>query len=47
MLPHWHIGEGVREAPLFCVLPPVLTALGCIVLFFCAQGIFELLSGIG
>ncbi len=41
-------GEGgIREAPFFCVLPPVLTAIGCIILFFSAQGIYELLSGIG
>jgi len=47
MLPHWHIGEGIREAPPCCVIAPVITAIGCIVLFFSAQGIFELLSGIG
>jgi len=38
---------GVREAPLLCVLPPVFTALGCIVLFFCSEGLVEMLSGIG
>ncbi|MFC1499513.1 monovalent cation/H+ antiporter subunit D family protein [Candidatus Zixiibacteriota bacterium] len=34
-------------APLLCWLPPVITAIGCIILFFSAQGIYELLSGIG
>jgi len=37
---------GIKEAPLLCVLPPVFTAIGCIVLFFCAEGMYELLSGI-
>lgn len=46
-IPHWHIGEKIREAPLLCVLPPVLTAIGCILLFFFSRGLFELLSGIG
>jgi multicomponent Na+:H+ antiporter subunit D len=40
-------GAGIREAPLLCVLPPVVTAVGCIVLFFFAQGMYDLLSGIG
>ncbi|MCY3829267.1 MAG: monovalent cation/H+ antiporter subunit D family protein, partial [Rhodospirillaceae bacterium] len=26
-------GEGLKEAPLFCLIPLSLTALGCIVLF--------------
>jgi multicomponent Na+:H+ antiporter subunit D len=38
---------GIREAPLLCVLPPVATAIGCIVLFFVSQGLYELLTGIG
>jgi len=42
-----HHESGIHEAPLLCVLPPVLTAIGCIVLFFYAQGMFDLLSGIG
>jgi multicomponent Na+:H+ antiporter subunit D len=25
---------GIREAPLFCVLPPMITAFGCLLLFF-------------
>lgn len=29
----------IREAPLFCVLPPVLTAIGCLILFFYAGSI--------
>lgn len=27
---------GIKEAPFWCVLPPVFTALGCVVLFFYA-----------
>ena len=34
------------EAPLLCVLPPVLTALGCVALFFFAGELQELLEGI-
>jgi len=37
---------GIREAPFFCVLPPVLTAIGCVVLFFYADSIYQLLQGI-
>ncbi len=33
------------EAPLLCVLPPVATALGCIVLFFYASDIYHFLTG--
>ncbi len=33
------------QAPLLCVLPPVATALGCIVLFFYADAIYRLLQG--
>ncbi len=36
---------GIKEAPFLCVLPPVLTAIGCIVLFFFSEGIYELLAG--
>jgi len=28
--------EGIKEAPFWCVAPPVFTALGCIALFFYA-----------
>ena len=38
--------EGGGEAPLLCVLPPVLTGIGCIVLFFYAERIYQLLTGI-
>ena len=37
---------GIREAPLLCVLPLSLTALGCLAMFFLAQPLAELLSGI-
>ncbi len=44
---HWPAGgrSGIREAPLLCVLAPAATALGCIVLFFFACDIYQLLSG--
>jgi len=35
---------GIREAPLFCVVPLCITALGCIVLFFYADEIYRLLT---
>ena len=38
---------GIAEAPLFCVLPPVLTAIGCVVLFFTADDIMAFLRPIG
>ncbi len=33
----------ISEAPLLCVLPPVLTAIGCLVLFFLASDLQEFL----
>jgi multicomponent Na+:H+ antiporter subunit D len=39
-------GSGIREAPLLCVLPPVLTGIGCVVLFFYAEDVYRLLMGI-
>ena len=39
-------GSGIHEAPLLCVLPPVFTAFGCIVLFFFADDVYRLLTGI-
>ncbi|NQW11513.1 MAG: monovalent cation/H+ antiporter subunit D family protein [Alphaproteobacteria bacterium] len=38
--------NGLREAPLLCVLPPCLTALGCVVLFFYADEVIALLRPI-
>jgi multicomponent Na+:H+ antiporter subunit D len=38
-------GSGIREAPLLCVLPPVVTALGGVVLFFYAEEVWQLLRG--
>jgi len=38
---------GIREAPLFCVVPLSLTAIGCIVLFFYADDILRLLGPLG
>jgi multicomponent Na+:H+ antiporter subunit D len=39
-------GSGIQEAPLLCVLPPMATAVGCIVLFFYADDVYRLLTGI-
>ena len=38
--------ERLDEAPLLCVVPPCLTALGCIILFFYAGGIAGFLAPI-
>ena len=38
-------GGGIHEAPFLCVLPPVLTGIGCVVLFFYAEDIYLLLAG--
>jgi multicomponent Na+:H+ antiporter subunit D len=55
LYPHAHRGtvagralvrpHEIHEAPFLCVLPPVLTAAGCIVLFFYAGEIQRLLTG--
>ena len=37
---------GIHEAPLLCVIPPVLTGLGCVALFFFADDVWNLLAGI-
>jgi formate hydrogenlyase subunit 3/multisubunit Na+/H+ antiporter MnhD subunit len=42
---HEHATEGLHEAPFLCVLPPVLTAAGCIALFFLVDGVHGLLQG--
>ena len=34
---------GMKEAPMFCVVPLCFTALGCIVLFFLAEQLYEFL----
>ncbi len=36
---------GIHEAPLLCVLPPLLTGVGCIALFFYAEDLYRLLEG--
>ena len=38
--------DGLTRAPLFCVLPPVLTAIGCLALFFMLEPIADFLSTI-
>jgi multicomponent Na+:H+ antiporter subunit D len=40
-----HADGGIHEAPLLCVLPPVATAIGGIVLFFFAERVWNLLAG--
>ncbi|MFQ5773516.1 MAG: proton-conducting transporter membrane subunit [Kiloniellaceae bacterium] len=37
---------GIREAPLFCVVPLCLTAAGCLALFFFADPLYRLLEPI-
>ena len=37
---------GIREAPLLCVVPLCITALGCVALFFAADPLRALLGGI-
>jgi multicomponent Na+:H+ antiporter subunit D len=34
----------IKEAPLFCLIPLCLTAVGCLVLFFYAEGVYRLLA---
>lgn len=34
----------LKEAPLLCVLPPVMTATGALVLFFCADPLYNYLA---
>ena len=36
--------QDLHEAPWMCVLPPVLTAIGCVVLFIFPEGLYELLQ---
>lgn len=44
--PHNDADHVDAHEPLLCVLPPVLTAAGCVVLFFYMQPVAELLRGI-
>ncbi len=37
---------GIREAPMFCVVPLCITAMGCLALFFFADELYELLRPI-
>ena len=37
----------VKEAPMFCLVPLCLTAFGCLVMFFYADQLFQLLRPIG
>ena len=36
--------EGIKEAPLFCLVPICLTAFGCALLFFQADALYALLA---
>ncbi|MEE8308440.1 MAG: proton-conducting transporter membrane subunit, partial [Gammaproteobacteria bacterium] len=38
--------SGIKEAPLLCVLPPLVTGIGCIILFFFAEPIYKLMESI-
>jgi multicomponent Na+:H+ antiporter subunit D len=38
--------SGLREAPVYCVIPPCLTAFGCVILFIYADALFRLLEPI-
>jgi multicomponent Na+:H+ antiporter subunit D len=35
---------GLKEAPLFCLIPLCVTAIGCVVLFFFAERVYRLLE---
>jgi multicomponent Na+:H+ antiporter subunit D len=37
----------IREAPLLCLVPLCMTATGCVLLFFYADGIYRLLAPLG
>lgn len=37
----------IKEAPIFCLIPLCLTATGCVVMFFYADQLYELLRPIG
>ena len=43
-LPEGGSAEGIQEAPLLCVVPLSLTAVGCLVLFFYADAVQALLG---
>jgi multicomponent Na+:H+ antiporter subunit D len=40
------VTTSVREAPLFCVVPLCITAVGCVLLFFYADALYALLEPI-
>ena len=39
-------GSAIKEAPLLCVLPPLATGIGCIILFFFAEPIYRFIESI-
>jgi multicomponent Na+:H+ antiporter subunit D len=43
---HHAAPKGIAEAPFLCVLPPCMTAVGCLVLFFYADEVIEMLRPI-
>jgi len=45
--PDGEVAAGIREAPLFCVVPLCITAAGCVALFFLADEIYRLLLPLG
>ncbi len=38
-----HVTAGIKEAPMMCVVPLCITAIGSVLLFFCAEWIYEVL----
>ncbi|MHC4162285.1 MAG: monovalent cation/H+ antiporter subunit D family protein [Planctomycetota bacterium] len=42
--PRGETNPRIKEAPLFCVVPLCFTAAGCVVLFFLADGVYDLLT---
>ncbi len=40
---HHAPADGIHEAPLLCVVPLCVTALGCVVMFFFAEHVYDLL----
>jgi multicomponent Na+:H+ antiporter subunit D len=41
------VGAGIREAPIFCVVPLWITAIGCVATFIFADRLYEFLRPLG
>jgi multicomponent Na+:H+ antiporter subunit D len=44
---HGEGGDGIQEAPILTVIPPVATAITCLLLFFYSGDLLMLLKGMG